>query len=136
MHNLIHSPADMKKIWSEIAQTHPIVLLEWELWAGKTTFAKGYAEGLGINSEQVQSPTYTYLNVYDDKLLHLDFYRLEHFDEIVEKGILDQMEQYEYILIEWPKWIEKLWLSDVLHLQINKCWEFEREIVGTSLAFS
>ncbi|MDR0282058.1 MAG: tRNA (adenosine(37)-N6)-threonylcarbamoyltransferase complex ATPase subunit type 1 TsaE [Candidatus Peribacteria bacterium] len=61
-----------------------------------------------MNSEQVQSPTYTYINVYDNKLLHVDLYRLEHFGDLVEKGILDQMENYDYILIERPKWIEKL----------------------------
>jgi tRNA A37 threonylcarbamoyladenosine biosynthesis protein TsaE len=63
---------------------------------------------LGINPAQVQSPTYTYLNIYDNKLLHLDMYRLESFQQLIEKGILDQMNEYEYLLIEWPKRIDQL----------------------------
>jgi tRNA threonylcarbamoyladenosine biosynthesis protein TsaE len=122
----------MKRFGSEIAQSYSIVLLEGGLGAWKTTFAKGFAEGLGINSEQVQSPTYTYINVYDNKLLHVDLYRLEHFGDLVEKGILDQMENYDYILIERPKWIEKLWIFNALHLHITKFWENEREVIKKS----
>ncbi|MDR0369045.1 MAG: tRNA (adenosine(37)-N6)-threonylcarbamoyltransferase complex ATPase subunit type 1 TsaE [Candidatus Peribacteria bacterium] len=61
-----------------------------------------------MNPEQVQSPTYTYLNIYDNKLLHLDMYRLKSFEEMVEKGIIDQMNDFDYILIERPKWKEQL----------------------------
>ncbi|MDR2540501.1 MAG: tRNA (adenosine(37)-N6)-threonylcarbamoyltransferase complex ATPase subunit type 1 TsaE [Candidatus Peribacteria bacterium] len=61
-----------------------------------------------MNPEQVQSPTYTYLNIYDNKLLHLDMYRLESFEQLIEKGILDQMNEYNYILIEWPKRVDQL----------------------------
>jgi len=128
MHHLINSPEEMRNFWAEIAKNYPIVLLEGELGTGKTTFAKGYAESLGINSEQVQSPTYTYLNIYDNKLLHIDLYRLENFEDLIEKWILDQIENYDNILIERPKWSEKLWLFNPLHLHIKKLWENEREI--------
>ena len=52
-----------------------VVLLEGEMGAGKTAFAKGVAKGLGI-SEEVTSPTYAYLNSYSDKLYHYDCYRI------------------------------------------------------------
>ncbi|GHV25600.1 hypothetical protein FACS1894176_04480 [Bacteroidia bacterium] len=48
------------------------------------------------------------MNIYDDKLLHVDMYRLESFEQLLEKGILDQMNTYDYILIEWPKRIDQL----------------------------
>jgi tRNA threonylcarbamoyladenosine biosynthesis protein TsaE len=117
---LISSPTAMHHFGQELAKDHHIILLEGELGAGKTTFAKGFAEGLGINPEQVQSPTYTYLNIYDDKLLHLDMYRLESFEQMVEKGIIDQMNDYDYILIERPKWIEQLELGTFTKMNIKK----------------
>ncbi|MDR3168648.1 MAG: tRNA (adenosine(37)-N6)-threonylcarbamoyltransferase complex ATPase subunit type 1 TsaE [Candidatus Peribacteria bacterium] len=104
----ISSPEAMHQFGKELAHQHQILLLSGNLGAGKTTLAKGFAEGLGINPAQVQSPTYTYLNIYDDKLLHLDMYRLESFEQMVEKGILDQIYTYDYLLIERPKRINKL----------------------------
>ena len=41
-----------------------VVLLDGEMGAGKTVFAKGVAKGLGIE-EEVTSPTYAYMNDYD-----------------------------------------------------------------------
>jgi tRNA threonylcarbamoyladenosine biosynthesis protein TsaE len=116
----ITSPEAMHQLGKELAQQHHIILLEGELGAGKTTFAKGFAEGLYINPKQVQSPTYTYLNIYDNKLLHLDMYRLESFDQLIEKGILDQIHSYEYLLIERPKRIDQLALENCTHLKITK----------------
>jgi tRNA threonylcarbamoyladenosine biosynthesis protein TsaE len=124
----ITSPKAMHQLGKELARDHHTILLEGELGAGKTTFAKGFAEGLGINPEQVQSPTYTYLNIYDDKLLHLDMYRLENFQQMIEKGILDQMNRYEYLLIERPKWIDQLAFGEITHIQITKKGENEREV--------
>ena len=51
------------------------VLLNGEMGAGKTVFAKGVARGLGIEDE-ILSPTYAYMNDYYGKLYHFDCYRL------------------------------------------------------------
>jgi tRNA threonylcarbamoyladenosine biosynthesis protein TsaE len=124
----LSSPEEMIQLGKTLATTSPIILLEGDLGAGKTTFAKGFAEALGISPEIVQSPTYTYINIYDEKLLHLDMYRLESFQQMVEKGILDQLHSYSYLLIEWPKWIEQLALDTYLHLQIKKNGEQSRVV--------
>lgn len=80
-----------------------VVLLNGELGAGKTTFSKGLARGLGI-SDTITSPTFTLLNVYQGKelkLYHFDMYRLTDgsdsdygFDEYY--GLSDTV-----CLIEW-----------------------------------
>lgn len=98
--------------------------------AGKTTLIKGFAEGLGIDPAIVQSPTYAYLNIYENRLLHIDMYRLETFEELLEKGILNQISEFEYIVIEWPKWIEKLDLGVHHSLHIEKLSASERRVVG------
>ena len=68
------------------------------------------------------------MNVYDEKLLHIDMYRLETFEDLIEKWIMDLLNEYEYILIEWPKWTDKLNLSWTKTLTIKKTWDQEREI--------
>ena len=124
----IENPEQMHEYGKTLAQHHNILLLEWELWAGKTTLIKGFAEGLGIDPNLVQSPTYAYLNIYVDKLLHIDMYRLKSFEELIEKGILNQISEFETIVIEWPKRIDQLDLDTYLHIKIHKLSAELREI--------
>lgn len=128
MKNIIHSPEEMHQLGKDLAQSESILFLVWDLWAGKTTFTKWFAEWLWIDPNKVQSPTYTYVNIYDEKLLHIDLYRLDSFEDMVEKWIVDLINEYEYILIEWPKRIEKLGLSWTKTLEIKKLSDLEREI--------
>ena len=128
MKRTIHSPTEMHQLWIELSKSENILFLVGNLWSGKTTFTKLFAEWLWINPKKVQSPTYTYVNVYDEKLLHIDMYRLETFEDLVEKWIMDLINEYEYILIEWPKWTEKLNLWWTRTLTITKTGDEEREI--------
>ena len=128
MKQTIHSPTEMHQLWIELSKSESILFLVWNLGSGKTTFAKWFAEWLWIDPKKVQSPTYTYVNVYDEKLLHIDMYRLETFEDLIEKWIIDLINEYNYILIEWPKWTEKLNLSWTKTLSITKTWDQEREI--------
>lgn len=82
-----------------------VVLLNGELGAGKTTFTKGLAKALGVETE-VTSPTFTILNVYEDgriKLNHLDMYRVENADELAELGVEDCFDDEAVTVIEWNK---------------------------------
>lgn len=82
-----------------------IILLNGDLGAGKTTFTKGLAKALDIEDE-VTSPTFTILNVYEDgslKLNHLDMYRVESADELQELGIEDCFDDESVTVIEWNK---------------------------------
>jgi len=128
MKKTIHSPTEMHQLWIELSKSENILFLVGNLWSGKTTFTKWFAEWLWIDPKKVQSPTYTYVNVYDEKLLHIDMYRLETFEDLIEKGIMDLINKYEYILIEWPKWTEKLNLGWTKTLMITKTGDEEREI--------
>ena len=82
-----------------------VILLDGDLGAGKTTFTKGLAKALGV-SEEVTSPTFTILNVYESgrlKLNHLDMYRIESEDEIAELGVEDCFDDDAVTVIEWNK---------------------------------
>ena len=86
-----------------------IILLQGELGAGKTTMSKGIAKGLGITDEIV-SPTFTLMNVYENgKLVHIDTYRLENADGLLEIGVEDYLGQADTItIVEWPEKIKNL----------------------------
>jgi len=82
-----------------------VVLLEGELGAGKTIFAKGIAAGLGLKDvHQVCSPSYTLVNIYQAKypIFHIDLYRLDQDAEILDLGWEDYLDQ-GVVIVEWAE---------------------------------
>lgn len=113
-----HSAHETKAIGKELARTlvgGDIVILKGELGAGKTAFTIGIAEGLGIKKE-VTSPTFTLMSFYPvenhetiKKLVHVDTYRLETYEELLEIGIEDYLGKSDTLtIIEWPEKVDKL----------------------------
>lgn len=68
----------------------------------------------------VQSPTYTYLHIYDDRILHIDMRRLETEEQFLQLGVFDLIDQYDYVVIEWPKRTELYLDSERKTLAIRK----------------
>ena len=124
----ITTPEQMIEFWITLAKEHKILLLHGELGAGKTLLTKWFAQWLGLNQHHVQSPTYAYLNVYESKLLHIDMYRIKEFSELVEKWIIDQINEFEYIVIERPRFINQLPFKNSTTIHIKKISENERSI--------
>src|SRR5690606_14288567 len=86
-----------------IVQRGAVLLLEGDLGAGKTTFVKGLAQGLGIEPDDVSSPTFTLLHEYegDVPLYHFDAYRLEGWLEFAELGAEEYLSGDGVSAIEW-----------------------------------
>ncbi len=82
-----------------------VVLLEGELGAGKTVFARGLAAGLGLeDSAQVCSPSFTLVNVYYGRVtvFHIDLYRIEKNSELSDLGWEDFLGQ-GVVVVEWAE---------------------------------
>ncbi len=84
-----------------------ILTLEGDLGAGKTTFTKGLAKGLGIN-RNVNSPTFNIIKEYQGRipLYHMDVYRLESGGDDI--GLDDYLFGDGVCVIEWASRIEDL----------------------------
>ena len=101
---------DLAKSLAEKAHKGDIFALIGDLGAGKTAFAKGFAEGLGI-TEPVVSPTFTILQVYEGgrlPLYHFDVYRISDISEMDEIGYEDCFWGEGVTVMEWADIVEPI----------------------------
>lgn len=90
-------------------QLHPnsVLALYGDLAAGKTTLIKGISSALGgINPDEVSSPTFTYLNIYQGEkiqLYHFDLYRLKQPEQFVQTGFDEYLTAGGVCCIEWAE---------------------------------
>jgi len=80
------------------------LLLRGDLGAGKTTFTRGFARGLGVTGD-ITSPSFSLLNVHQGhrQLLHVDAYRLTEPAQL-DALLLDEIQTSPWnLLIEWPE---------------------------------
>lgn len=105
-----------------------VVLLEGDMGAGKTVFAKGVAAGLGVD-EEITSPTYAYMNDYSGKLYHYDCYRLSCGAQAEALGLTDYFYGGGVCLIEWAQNIADVLPENCKTVKINKLSESDREII-------
>ena len=99
-----------------------VIALIGNLGAGKTTFAKGFAKGLGF-SDHVISPTFKLISEYmgDINLYHIDCYRIDTSFDFLNIGGEHYLNPINAItLIEWPERINNLWSDDWIFIYFER----------------
>ena len=125
-----HSEGETAALGRELARRlrrGAVVLLSGPLGAGKTAFARGIAEGLGADAEDVSSPTFTIVQEYRGRvpLQHVDLYRLTPPE--VDDLALEDLLELSVMAVEWPE----RWSSapaDAIRVRLELAGETRRKV--------
>ena len=127
MSRLAASPAATERAGEEFAtllRPGDVVLLSGPLGAGKTTFVRGLARGLGVR-ERATSPTFTMVRQHQCHndlgivtLHHADVYRIQSLDEVVDLALGELVEEDAVAVVEWGELAAPVFGSDVVTISI------------------
>lgn len=103
-----------------LAKPGDVVLLAGELGSGKTAFAQGFGRALGVD-EPIVSPTFTLVRTYPGRLslVHVDVYRLDHLQEVVDLGLPELLDEGGVALIEWGDMAAPALPADFLEVRFD-----------------
>lgn len=101
-------------------QAGDCLLLDGQIGAGKSHFARAFIQARLGRAEDVPSPTFTLVQSYqaDVEIWHADLYRLSHPDEVLELG-LDEAFDSAICLIEWPDRLGSLLPKGAMRLRFT-----------------
>jgi tRNA threonylcarbamoyladenosine biosynthesis protein TsaE len=125
---------DTIRLAAQLAANWPapgVVLLIGNLGAGKTTFAKGIAEGLGVTTRnEVSSPTFPLIHEYGNpvRMYHVDLYRLDTLAEVQSLGLEDIFDSSALVVMEWAERFPNILPDERTEIQIIRREDGTREI--------
>lgn len=101
-----------------------------DLGAGKTTLIKGIAASAGVPVQQVNSPTFVYMNLYEGSksIVHFDLYRLENATQFLSMGFDEYLFNDAIVCIEWSERIKELLPDEIMEVTMEHKGEGVREI--------
>jgi len=115
------SPEETRALGEALAgllRSGDVVSLTGDLGAGKTTLVQGAARALGVQ-DRVLSPTFLLVREYEGRvpIYHLDVYRLERLQEVLDLGFEELMDTRAIVFVEWGDAIDVLLPAE--HLQVE-----------------
>jgi tRNA threonylcarbamoyladenosine biosynthesis protein TsaE len=105
---------------AELTRAGDLILLAGDLGAGKTTFAQGFGAALGV-ADPITSPTFTLVSQYSGRLElnHLDVYRLDQAEEVLDLGLAEMLDEHAVTLIEWGDTVIPVLPADYLEVRLR-----------------
>ena len=122
----LKKPEDLEqKFWPAVGNSK-VFAFHGEMGAGKTTTITRLCRHLGVESA-MGSPTFSIINEYEGRdekgsrkpVYHIDLYRLESDEEVVQTGVEDCINSGDYCFVEWPDKAPWLFNDEAVHVFIR-----------------
>jgi len=125
------SPEETRIVSASLAPTllpGDVISLAGDLGAGKTTFVQGLAAALGVE-ERITSPTFTLIHEYLGRfpIVHVDVYRLDSIQEVLDLGFEELLDPSAVLLIEWGEAVKPLLPRRYLEVSIRRSIDVEAD---------
>ncbi len=131
---ITHSPEETISFAEKIGRllkAGDFIAYHGDLGAGKTTFTRGLAVGMGLPDE-VSSPTFAIVNEYHGRdkttLYHFDMYRIGSSEELETTGFYDYPLNESVFAVEWAENIEDAFPENVIQIKISRIDDDVRKI--------
>lgn len=134
MRIITHSPEETVRAAEKLGgllKAGDMIAYKGGLGAGKTTFTRGLAIGLGLG-DNVSSPTFALVNEYtgnEISLYHFDMYRITTEEDLESTGFWDYDFSRNVAVVEWSENISDLLPENVIYITISPLGDTEREII-------
>jgi tRNA threonylcarbamoyladenosine biosynthesis protein TsaE len=118
------SPEETRIVGASLAPTllpGDVISLAGDLGAGKTVFVQGLAAALGVES-RITSPTFTLIHEYEGRfpVVHVDVYRLDSIQEVLDLGFEELLDPSAVLLVEWGEAVMPLLPRRYLEVVIRR----------------
>ena len=129
-----HSETQTMRLGARLAKqltTGDVLALVGEIGSGKTRWAQGVCQGLGVEAP-VNSPTFTLVNEYQGQsgpVYHIDLYRLAEGADMLTFGLEEYLYGTGITLIEWADRVANLMPNDYLVIELYHLEDTKRRII-------
>jgi tRNA threonylcarbamoyladenosine biosynthesis protein TsaE len=125
------SPEETRIVSAALAPTllpGDVISLAGDLGAGKTVFVQGLAAALGVE-ERITSPTFTLIHEYEGRfpVVHVDVYRLDSIQEVLDLGFEELLDPSAVLLVEWGEAVMPLLPRRYLEVSIRRSPDVEMD---------
>ncbi|CAN5681581.1 hypothetical protein BH18ACT15_BH18ACT15_14220 [soil metagenome] len=128
---ITHSPEETLALGQALASVlapGDVISLGGDLGAGKTVFVKGVAAGLDVTSP-VTSPSFALVNEHAGRhrLVHVDVYRLDSIQEVLDLGFEELLDPSAVVVIEWGTAVAPLLPAELLDIEVQRSPDLDAE---------
>lgn len=141
-HQTIHIPSlealpEAARKFVEEMDDNTVYAFYGDMGAGKTTFIAELCRALGVEEDDMSSPSFSIINEYRSSttaelIYHFDLYRLENPEEAYDIGVEDYFDSGALCLLEWPERIEDILPDDTVKVTVRVNDDDSRDIIVNS----